>query len=438
MFSKVAFALCGCLLVSASARAQDAIDLSQATVYNSPPDIASWPITTAITRLEMQPTAGAAPGVSLTFSAQNTWPDYTPPGWDGPLQYTVWAVFNINGHWVTSGFIQMWSGRGNTGAPLLTDFAINWAYDSRWGPMNGYQPHVGEQVGFFVSAGDARGNRGVTSVRERSNVVVVNLPANDTGVFTFAPRAMTRTILTGDFTGDGRPDLVAQNVDGLVTLAQGAGTQFNVIQSPYNGVTSAWYIAGVGDFNGDGRPDLVWQGPTGAVVVWLNNGASQPSTQYLYAGSSSWRVVGVTDIDRDGSADLLWQSPSGQVVVWLMHGTTVSQSMYVWSSASVWRVVGTGDFNGDGYADLLWQGPSGSLVVWMMRGTTQVSAQSIFAGASAWVALSVGDVNGDGSPDIVWASPTGQIAAWLMNGATLSQSKYINQSGSTWLISDTP
>jgi hypothetical protein len=157
--------------------AADQMDLHQATVYNSPPDVADWPITTKITRLQ---TIGCNGGIALTFSAQNTWPDYTPPGWDGPLQYTVWAVVNVNGRWNMSGFIQFWKGRDNTGAPILPlscGFPVNWAYDGRWGPMNGYRPSVGERMGFFVTAGDARNQGGVTSLRERSNVVVVDLPS---------------------------------------------------------------------------------------------------------------------------------------------------------------------------------------------------------------------------------------------------------------------
>jgi hypothetical protein len=159
----------------------DALNLGQAAVYNSPPDIASWSATGTITRLDM-----SSAGLSFQFTTQQSWPDVVPPGFAGPLQYTVWAVVNINGRWNTSGFIQMWRGRPNTGAPILSDFAKNWAYDARWGPMAGYQPHVGEQMGFFLSAGDARGQIGVSSVRERTNVVVVSLPANDTGSFTFS------------------------------------------------------------------------------------------------------------------------------------------------------------------------------------------------------------------------------------------------------------
>lgn len=162
--------------------ASDQMNLGSASVYNSPPDIASWPATGCITRLDMSPSSG----LSFQFTTQNSWPDVTPPGWDGPLQYTVWAVVNVNGRWDTSGFIQMWRGRGATGAPILANFANNWAYDGRWGPMSGYQPHAGEQMGFFLSAGNARGTTTVSSLRERTNVVVVALPGGDSGSFTFS------------------------------------------------------------------------------------------------------------------------------------------------------------------------------------------------------------------------------------------------------------
>jgi hypothetical protein len=86
------------LLAPATARAQvatDAINLSQAGVYNSPADIASWPVTTAITQITM---AAPTAGLTIEFTKKDSWPDYTPPGWTGSLEYTVWAVVNINGH----------------------------------------------------------------------------------------------------------------------------------------------------------------------------------------------------------------------------------------------------------------------------------------------------------------------------------------------------
>jgi hypothetical protein len=434
-------ALLFAVLVASPAHAQaarDMIDLSQAGVYNSPTDVASWPITHAITGLHMRPTGAFNAGLSFDSSALDAWPDYVPPGFDGPLEYTVWAVININGTWYTSGIIQMWRGRVSTGAPLLTDFARNWVYDSRWGPMRGHQPVVGEQMGFFLTAGNARGVSTVTSVRERTNVVLVSVPAGDTGDFTFSSVSSTRVLLTGDFNNDGQVDIVSQAADGTVSLALNGGTSFNQVASPYNGVVSTWSIVGVADFNGDGRKDLLWQSPTGAVALWLNNGASAPTPLMIYSGVSDWRVKAVADLDHNGSPDLIWQSPSGQLVVWLMSGTTVASSQDLWRFSSDWRVVGAGDFNGDGDADILWQAPNGVLALWLMHGFTFSSGVTIYGAATPWVAISVGDVNGDSKPDIVWRGPTGQVVTWLMNGMTASQTKYLNELVAGWQLSSTP
>jgi hypothetical protein len=50
--------------------------------------------------------------------------------------------------------------------------------------MAGHQPAPGEQVGFLVTSGDAR-NNGPSSVKQRSNVVIVSFPSNSGGSFAF-------------------------------------------------------------------------------------------------------------------------------------------------------------------------------------------------------------------------------------------------------------
>ena len=345
---------------------------------------------------------------------------------------------NVNGHWYTSGFIQMWRDRASTGAPILTDFARNWAYDARWGPMNHYQPHVGELMGFFVSAGDARNWGSVTSVRERSNVVAVNLPANDTGVFTFPDRPVTRTLLAGDFNVDTKPDLIAQEQNGRVTLALSAGTTFSQLQSPYNNVVTPWNIAGVGDFNNDGKPDLVWQNTAGSIATWLNNGSSAPIPVNLYTGASTWRIAAVADMDQDGTSDLIWQSPTGAAVIWFMHGTTVFRVQQIWSGVSNWRIVGADDFNGDGDPDIVWQGPAGNAIAWIMHGAVQAGSLTVYGAGSMWRIVSVGDINGDSHPDLLWLSPTGQVVVWIMNRTTIVQGKFVKSTATGWMLSDTP
>jgi hypothetical protein len=160
----------------------DAVDLSQCTIENSPQDIASWAVTAKVTSLDID-----ANGFDLEFTKKDgpgSWPDYTPPGWTGPIEYTLWSVEKINGQWYASGCIQLWRGENRSGGPP-SGFAADWYYDaSRWGPLAGYQPAVGEQVGFFVSAGNAR-NNGDTLVKERSNVVLIPFPSDAGATFTY-------------------------------------------------------------------------------------------------------------------------------------------------------------------------------------------------------------------------------------------------------------
>lgn len=158
----------------------------QATVVNSPADVASWPVTTNITQVRF-----TTDGIGVNFSKKDgpgRWPDITPPGWQGPLEYTLWIVISINGHWYTSGVIQYWNGLDAGGGDVTqaNQVARNWFYDSRWGALVGHQPYPGDKVGFFVTSGNARGVFDASqSIRERSNVVLVSFPSSAGPVFNF-------------------------------------------------------------------------------------------------------------------------------------------------------------------------------------------------------------------------------------------------------------
>lgn len=153
--------------------AGDQINMSAAQIYNSPTDLASWTVSTAITSV-----AFGGDGISVQFSKKDgpgRWPDVTPPGWNGPLEYTLGMCLNIGGQWDCSAVIEAWNGLDPLGGPP-SQIGQNWFYDPlRWGPMTGHQPAPGETVGIFVCEGDCRNNSQGTSspLRERSNVVLV-------------------------------------------------------------------------------------------------------------------------------------------------------------------------------------------------------------------------------------------------------------------------
>lgn len=164
--------------------ATDMLNLNTVSIQSSPPDIASWPQTATLTLFDWQ-----SSGVLLTFDKQATWPPYTPPGWTGPLQSTLWLFLKISGQWYGAGFIQFWAAAQRNGGPP-SQLAQNWNYDvGRWAQMAGYQPAVGEQVGFMVSAGNARagtpgGSTGVTSVKERSQTILISMPSDAGTIYT--------------------------------------------------------------------------------------------------------------------------------------------------------------------------------------------------------------------------------------------------------------
>jgi hypothetical protein len=184
---RIVLALLIALALAAPADAQDAFDLTRATVEcSSPKDVGTLPITTTITTLDV-----ATSGVIATFDKRDgprRWPDVRPPGWDGDIQYTLWIGMQIRGEWHVASPIEFWYTRGlqgdDAGGDITRDMQVarNWTYDC--GQM-ARQPSAGESVAFFVTAGDQR-KRDVFAVHERSNVVVVPFPANAPATFTFA------------------------------------------------------------------------------------------------------------------------------------------------------------------------------------------------------------------------------------------------------------
>src|SRR5262249_8284602 len=115
-----------------------------------------------------------------------------------------------------------------------------------------------------------------------------------------------------------------------------------------------------GDFNGDGIPDLATANSNRSVSVLLSNGdgtfqpARNPPTTYY---PSLQNALAVGDFDRDGKLDLATSAndPAGTGVNVLLgrgDGTLVNAVQpSVWISWST--SIATGDMNGDGKLDLV-------------------------------------------------------------------------------------
>jgi hypothetical protein len=242
----------------------------------------------------------------------------------------------------------------------------------------------------------------------------------------------------GDFTGDGRPDLIWQHpTTGAVLLWEMNGSGL-VSGTMLNAGGTLWQVVGVGDFTGDGHADLLWQHPqTGALLLWEMDGATYVGYDLLTSGGTMWKVAAVADFTGDGKPDIIWQHPTtGAVLLWQMEGTTYVGGAILNAGGTLWKVVGANDFTGDGKPDLLWQHPAtGAVLLWAMNGSVFVSGVILNSGGTLWQIVATGDFTGDGKPDLIWQYPTsGAVLLWAMDGSTYTGGAVINPGGTPWKI----
>ena len=208
------------------------------------------------------------------------------------------------------------------------------------------------------------------------------------------PDTSWKVVGSADLDGDGYFDLVWQNVaDGRVAawLMNGLTSREGLLLSPGQVADTDWRIRSVGDFSGDGKPDLIWQHETqGLVAIWIMNGLHLIDGRLLSSSATdlTWQIVGGGDFNGDGYRDLVWQNRvSGDISIWLMEATNVAGMVPVPPGSGPdtnWAIRAVGDVDGDGRPDLIWQHRlNGGLACWLMDGTTQRTAISLTPGEVA-------------------------------------------------------
>jgi hypothetical protein len=149
--------------------------------------------------------------------------------------------------------------------------------------------------------------------------VVVTSAASPGGQNTGAPNAWSVQAL-GDFTGDGKTDILWRNTANVVVLWELNGTQLSLVKSGIlPSLGSNFQVKGVGDFNNDGVDDILWRDQTGNVSrIWTFGSNGRPTDVSLLAASSNqWEIGDVADINRDGTDDIIWRNnQANNVVIW--------------------------------------------------------------------------------------------------------------------------
>lgn len=182
-----------------------------------------------------------------------------------------------------------------------------------------------------------------------------------------------------------------------------------------------------GDFSADGRPDLIWRHqPTNRHMLWTLNGSTLAQSRWLVPDPAvGWQVVGADDFDGDGRSDVvLVDAVTSGVEFWLLREHVRQGPARVLAAPLLppWKLAATGDFNADGWPDLLWRNASSQkLRVWTLEGTVKTGEivpspdQAVDAN---WEVVAALDYNSDGVRDLLWYNQnSGKIVAWFMNAA---------------------
>ena len=154
-------------------------------------------------------------------------------------------------------------------------------------------------------------------------------------------------VAANDFNQDGHPDLVWQDpASGLAQIWYLGGPQGITLTGAANlTLRNPWSIVGSGDFNGDGHPDLLWQDPvSGTVQIWYLTGAlGNELLSAVNLTANRWDAVAVADFNQDGHPDLIWQDPaSGASQIWFLGGAqgTTQLGTASLSGPNSWHIVG--------------------------------------------------------------------------------------------------
>jgi hypothetical protein len=236
-------------------------------------------------------------------------------------------------------------------------------------------------------------------------------------------------ILSGDFDGNGRPDIVGQPDTGgelRLALFSGAGFSFQVHTTTVPGTVGIDVAAG--DLDGDGADEIVrLASPNGRVDVWSGTGGLVPRA--TMPSTSGTTAVSVGDVDGDGLRDLAVAAGPTHRFAWYVNegnfAFAVAQSREAGGPPSdlAWSDV---DF--DGRLDPIVANTSGVGIVAYPSAGTVTGLSSSHATAADPTVVSTGDVDGDGRRDFASLSSAANVVTLRRTAPDFK----------TWIRTDVP
>jgi hypothetical protein len=196
-----------------------------------------------------------------------------------------------------------------------------------------------------------------------------------------------------------------------VLLGQGDGTfaQEGGLLAPAGGLTAIT----TGDFNGDGRPDLaVSSRSNGQVITLLRNSANNGFTQSSSFALNGPEQLAAADFNGDNRTDIAALDDGGNLTVYLNTAAAGFQPD-PGGAVAIGPTPGglaVADFNGDGRPDIAADSFGSATVSILLRNATGgFTALTPIAVTTGPVGVATGDVDGDGRPDVAVAANGGAV-----------------------------
>ncbi|MFD9480354.1 FG-GAP repeat domain-containing protein [Streptomyces nojiriensis] len=131
----------------------------------------------------------------------------------------------------------------------------------------------------------------------------------------------------GDLTGDGNGDLLSRDSAGVLWLHPGDGAVDTKLGARIK-VGSGWNaydaLVGADDYSGDGRPDLLARYTSGRLFLYMGTGTATAPFAAREQIATGWNVYDMLvvpgDIDGDSKGDVLARLPNGDMHVYTSTG----------------------------------------------------------------------------------------------------------------------